>query len=104
MAANFAAMRGTTSNTGPPTDCTTSPPGGTSLPGTNPNRKKTMTTAQKDHLATLVVDYIAADDRNDAAARERARFEAVVRYAYCSDATFFRRVVDARKTTTGATE
>ena len=59
-----------------------------------------MTTAQKEHLASLVVDYIAADDRNDAAARNRARFEAVVKYAYCSDATFFRRVVDARKDTT----
>ena len=56
-----------------------------------------MTAAQKEHLATLVVDYIAADARNDAAARNRAWFEAVFIYAYCSEATFARRVKAARK-------
>jgi hypothetical protein len=59
-----------------------------------------MTTAQKQHLACLVVDYIAADARNDAAARNRAWFEAVVSYAYCSEATFARRVKSARQATT----
>jgi hypothetical protein len=67
-----------------------------------------MTTAQKNHLASLVVDYIAADMRSDAAARNRAWFEAVVSYAYCSEATFARRVKAVRKATTqppiGATQ
>jgi hypothetical protein len=67
-----------------------------------------MTNAQKDHLASLVVDYIAADMRNDAAARNRAWFEAVVSYAYCSESTFARRVKAAREATihppTGRTE
>ena len=54
-----------------------------------------MTTAQKTHLTALVAAYVSADRRNDAAARNRAKAEAVVTYAYVTAKKFDRMVLVA---------
>jgi hypothetical protein len=53
-----------------------------------------MKTAQKNHLTALVAACVSADRRNDAAARNRAKAEAVVTYAYVT-ANKFDRMVSA---------
>ena len=57
-----------------------------------------MTAVEKNHLAGLVAEYIRQDSRNDAAARDRAKAEAVVTYAYCTATAFAHRVNAAKKT------
>jgi hypothetical protein len=56
-----------------------------------------MTAVEKNHLAGLVAEYIRQDSRNDAAARDRAKVEAVVTYAYCTATAFARRANAAKK-------
>ena len=48
------------------------------------------------HLHGLVHDYITADRRHDAAARQRAKFVAVTKYAYVSSKKFDQMVDEAK--------